>query len=74
MDPTSGYTSISIRYVFGQENNGYEQIFSGQTDVIQDCPLDDPECFPMPLPGTVALLGLGLVSLTFLRRRPRRIA
>lgn len=70
MDPNSGYTEFSLRYIFGQENNGYEQLFSQATNVIQRCPLNDPTCFPpLPEPGSIALTGLALLSLLAVRRR-----
>lgn len=56
MDPNSGYEVIHIRYILGQENNGYEQLFSGQTIVV-------------PEPGTLGLLGLSLFAIPFARRR-----
>ncbi|MBL8397395.1 MAG: PEP-CTERM sorting domain-containing protein [Candidatus Accumulibacter sp.] len=62
MDPNSGYQTIHIRYVLGQENNGYEQLFSFQSRVGNQA----------PEPGMLGLLGLGLAALPAIRRRRHR--
>ena len=54
-------------------NNGFEQLFIGTAAAV-GCPLTDPNCNPIPEPGSLSLLGLGLASFAAmrLRRRSRR--
>lgn len=74
MDSTSAYKYLSLRYIFGQEDNGYEQLFSGASRIVSNCPLTDPTCFPptAPEPGTLALSGLALATLAGIKRRKNK--
>lgn len=56
MDASKGWTKIHITYEFGQENNGYEQLFSQS--------LSAPE---IPEPSILSLLGLSLLGLFAVR-------
>ena len=62
MNPNSPWTQIHVEYVFGQENNGYEQLFSQTLGGITQ----------VPEPGTLASFAAGLLGLAVAMRRRRR--
>jgi hypothetical protein len=62
MDPNSLWTQIHVEYVFGQENNGYEQLFSQSLNGVTQ----------VPEPGTLASFAAALLGLAVAMRRRRR--